>query len=115
MGEELHKALTGAVDATNQGIHKVMDVTAELMVTAASSTPGLKKIVLPYVHQGFWEAYQMVRGFVHGKLRQELVRNPTTVMFTGHSLGGALATFAALDVSIHTIPRVNAYLKHHAK
>jgi hypothetical protein len=56
-----------------------------------------------------------VRGFLHGKLRQELIRNPNTVIFTGHSLGGALATFAALDVSIHTIPRVNAYLKHHAK
>ncbi len=33
----------------------------------------------------------------------------------GHSLGGALATFAALDVSLHTIPRVNAWLKHQEK
>lgn len=64
---------------------------------------------------GFWDAYLTVRGFVHGVLRHELVRNPTTVFFTGHSLGGALATYAALDVSLYTIPRVNAYLKHQAK
>lgn len=113
--EELQKAFTGAVGATNQGIHAVVDATADLMVTAASSTPMLKSIVLPYVHSGFWEAYSVVRGFLHGKLRQELMRNPTTVVFTGHSLGGALATYAALDISMHTIPRVNAYLKHHAK
>jgi alpha-beta hydrolase superfamily lysophospholipase len=45
-------------------------------------------------------------------LRRELVKTPTTVFFTGHSLGGALATYAALDFTIHTLPRVNAYLKH---
>lgn len=64
---------------------------------------------------GFWEAYQYVRVFIHAILRRELVQNPTTVFFTGHSLGGALATFASLDVSIHTIPRINAYLKHKEK
>ena len=90
---------------------------------------------------GFWEAYEYVRIFIHATLRRELVLCPTQVYFTGHSLGkqrnldialtfqllliviitfipsigGALATFAALDVSIHTIPRVNAYLKHKLK
>lgn len=56
-----------------------------------------------------------MREFIHAILRKELVRNPTTVYFTGHSLGGALATFAALDVTMHTIPRVNAWLKHQEK
>jgi len=64
---------------------------------------------------GFWEAYELVREFIHAILRKELARNPTTVYFTGHSLGGALATFAALDVTMHTIPRVNAWLKHQEK
>lgn len=36
---------------------------------------------------GFWEAYEHVRDFIHAILRRELVRNPTTVYFTGHSLG----------------------------
>lgn len=31
---------------------------------------------------------------------------------TGHSLGGALATIAALDIKLHTLPRVNAFLKY---
>eukprot|EP00981_Chlorochromonas_danica_P008130 scaffold2028_cov181-Ochromonas_danica.AAC.8 len=92
--EGIQKVFTNAVGATNQGLHAVVDATADLMVSAASSTPMLKNVVLPFVHSGFWEAYQIVRG---------------------HSLGGALATFAALDVSLHTVPRVNAYLKHHAK
>ena len=37
-----------------------------------------------------------VRSFIHANLRMELVREPTAVFFTGHSLGGALATFCAL-------------------
>ena len=64
------------------------------------------------LYSGFWEAYEHVREFIHAILRRELSRNPTTVFFTGHSLGGALATFAALDVTLHTVPRVNAWLKH---
>lgn len=54
----------------------------------------------------------MVRDFVHAVLRRELLVYPTHVYFTGHSLGGALATLAACDASIHTIPRVNNYLLH---
>lgn len=64
---------------------------------------------------GFYTAYLSVRPFIHEVLRTELKRFPTTVFFTGHSLGGALATLAALDVSLNTIPRVNAYLKHQEK
>jgi alpha-beta hydrolase superfamily lysophospholipase len=64
------------------------------------------------VRSGFWEAYSVVREFVHSTLRKELLASPHHVYFTGHSLGGALATLAALDTSIHTIPRVNAYFEH---
>jgi predicted lipase len=64
---------------------------------------------------GFWEVYLHAREFIHAILRRELSQNPTTVYFSGHSLGGALATFAALDVSINTVPRVNAWLKHQEK
>jgi predicted lipase len=64
---------------------------------------------------GFWEAYAVVRSYLHEIVRRELKRQPSAVYCTGHSLGGALATFAALDISIHTIPRVNAYLRHQEK
>ena len=67
------------------------------------------------ISSGFWEAYTVVRSYVHEILRRELKKQPAPIFFTGHSLGGALATFAALDVSLNTIPRVNAYLKHQEK
>jgi hypothetical protein len=113
----LLELLYGAVGYTISG-------TTGLMVTAASNTPGLKEIVLTKVHRysyfylsppfhpilthswgliptnsGFWDAYLEVRSFIHANLRMELVREPTAVFFTGHSLGGALATFAALGMN----------------
>ncbi len=60
---------------------------------------------------GFWEAYCTVRGFIHTVLRQELAARPAHVYCTGHSLGGALATIASLDLSLHSLPRINKYLK----
>lgn len=51
---------------------------------------------MPVCDSGFWDAYLEVRSFIHANLRMELVREPTAVFFTGHSLGGALATFCAL-------------------
>jgi hypothetical protein len=67
------------------------------------------------VASGFWEAYTAVRSYLHEIVRRELKMHPAPIYFTGHSLGGALATFAALDISLHTIPRVNAFLKHQEK
>jgi acetyl esterase/lipase len=61
--------------------------------------------------RGFWSAYLPARKFLHALLRKELSTNPATLYFTGHSLGGALTTLAAYDISIHTIPRINHYLK----
>ena len=73
--------------------------------------------------------------FYSAVVRRELSVQPSEVFFTGHSLGifiiscchnqsmvlkivdilflvgGAIATLAALDVSINSIPRINAYLK----
>ena len=44
-------------------------------------------------------------------VRKELTARPAHLYVTGHSLGGALATFAAFDLSVHSIPRINASLK----
>eukprot|EP01034_Spumella_vulgaris_P028050 gene28050-34847_t len=110
--EGVRNVFAGAVDVTNNTIDAVVGLSAGVAVGVASKTPGLKSIVKQHVHSGFWEAYSHVRDFVHAILRRELIKSPTTVFFTGHSLGGALATYAALDFSIHTVPRVNAYLKH---
>ena len=48
------------------------------------------------VHGGFWHAYEAV----HKEIWQEVGRRePSRVFVTGHSLGGALATLAALDIA----------------
>ena len=75
--ETLAKTVVGATNT-------VVGTTADLIV---NYTPGLKKLVLPHVHGGFWEAYSVVREFIHEVLRKELTRDPADVFFTGHSLG----------------------------
>jgi hypothetical protein len=71
----------------------------------------LTRSIRQYVpRSGFWEAYAVVRDDLHAIVRRELKKHPAHLYCVGHSLGGALATLAALDCSIHTVPRVNAYL-----
>lgn len=103
------------MDVTNQGINKVVDATTGLMVTAATNTPVLKNIVKIKVHSGFWDSYFASRLFIHSALRFELSKRPANVYFTGHSLGGALATYAALDFSLNSLPRIHEYLKFQEK
>ncbi|KAL7752760.1 hypothetical protein RI367_001762 [Sorochytrium milnesiophthora] len=53
------------------------------------------------VHRGFWSSYDSIRANMLSSLTQALRANPTyTVMFTGHSLGAAVATLAAVDVMV---------------
>jgi hypothetical protein len=47
------------------------------------------------VHTGFWNAYISIRDEVHTLIS---INNPENLFVTGHSLGGALATLAALDI-----------------
>ncbi len=91
------------------GLMNLMDQTKGLVI---KYTPGLKRVLKPYVHSGFWDAYTKARTFVHKMLRSLLKERPCEVIFTGHSLGGALASIASLDVAIHTLPRINNYLAY---
>lgn len=90
----------------------VMGATSELLNVAVAHTPGISETLQTNVHSGFWNSYFAVREFIHLKLREILVINPSKVIFTGHSLGGALATYAALDFSIHSLTRINKYIRH---
>ncbi len=53
---------------------------------------------LPRVHAGFLAHYNAVRNQTLQALRRELKRNFLPLQVTGHSLGGALAQLAALDI-----------------
>lgn len=45
------------------------------------------------VHSGFFNSYLLIRDLVHEKVRED-----ENILVYGQSLGGALATFAALDI-----------------
>jgi hypothetical protein len=122
----LRDTFVGGATAVERGVNvvasnlkgatsSVIDATTGAVVGAASMAPGLKSILRTCIHRGFWEAYETtIRVFVHATLRKELAREAADVIFTGHSLGGAMATFAAVDFTIHSLPRIKSHLKHAA-
>ena len=65
-----------------------------------------------HVHEGFYEAYASLREDLHRAVREEVRRNGVAeIYFTGHSLGGAMATLAAKDFHHNSLPRINAHLR----
>jgi hypothetical protein len=93
-----------------KSVTKIALLKSSRMVSiAASKNKVLRKFLRSHVHGGFWDAYSTIRFFVHGVLRRELAQESCSVYFTGHSLGGAIGTLAALDVKINTLPRIHAY------
>jgi len=51
-----------------------------------------------YVHPGFWDAWNLLKpGIMQGIAQAKAQYNATHITFTGHSLGGAMATIAAMD------------------
>lgn len=105
------RPLQGVTTVAHRAASKAVGATTGILTAAASHTPGLEDRIQTSLHSGFWEAYLTVRGFIHTVIRQELAARPAHVYCTGHSLGGALATIASLDLAIHTIPRINKYLR----
>jgi triacylglycerol lipase len=86
----------------------------EDFITNVSYRHHVNKVHGGRVHEGFWNAWQSVRELVVERLATARDQNQL-VWFTGHSLGGAIATLAGRDVpaksrpmTIHTFgsPRV---------
>ena len=54
------------------------------------------------VHSGFYEAYQLLQDDLRKTLSPILEEHPfSTILFAGHSLGGALAMLGALDIKMY--------------
>lgn len=72
---------------------------ASFMQAAVSAVPGLSQL-LPRVHRGFFAAYCSVRQRVVTAVATAVMQaGPDARVFcTGHSLGGALASLAAMDI-----------------
>ncbi len=53
------------------------------------------------VHRGFYSAYQLLQEDLRQSLAPIIDQHPfSTILVTGHSLGGALALLAALDIKL---------------
>jgi predicted lipase len=62
------------------------------------------------VHEGFYIGYSNVSSQVHDAIRPLLAQHTNaSILYTGHSLGAALATFAAVDVLEELAPSNTAY------
>eukprot|EP00605_Chrysophyceae_sp_TOSAG23-4_P002292 GSChrysophyteH1.ASY1.ANO1.2538.1 assembled CDS len=61
------------------------------------------------IHRGFLGIYESLREDVHRIYRTEQLKMLTPVQITGHSMGGACAQLAALDLLEVSVPRVLHY------
>lgn len=52
------------------------------------------------VHAGFAQAYETIKEKLRSMVASVIAKKKRPLLFTGHSLGGALATLASLDVSL---------------
>ncbi|KAJ8904001.1 hypothetical protein NDN08_000531 [Rhodosorus marinus] len=59
----------------------------------------VRKKMQPMIHKGFGFAYTTVRQLIWNEVHRLYEENPRPLFFTGHSLGGALATLCAMDCS----------------
>ncbi|OQS04142.1 hypothetical protein THRCLA_03600, partial [Thraustotheca clavata] len=88
---------------TQSGKNAVTDVKYRLVPAdfVAHNHPEFEKIRL---HRGFWSAYLTVRAELKRVLALTMkeMGGQVQLYFTGHSLGGALATIAAFDVAYST-------------
>eukprot|EP00340_Litonotus_pictus_P010265 CAMPEP_0170514894 /NCGR_PEP_ID=MMETSP0209-20121228/1405_1 /TAXON_ID=665100 ORGANISM="Litonotus pictus, Strain P1" /NCGR_SAMPLE_ID=MMETSP0209 /ASSEMBLY_ACC=CAM_ASM_000301 /LENGTH=312 /DNA_ID=CAMNT_0010799155 /DNA_START=165 /DNA_END=1103 /DNA_ORIENTATION=+ len=65
------------------------------------------------VHRGFLEAYCSIQAAIQGLFMGNFMNGVETVIFTGHSLGGALASICALDFRRMAGIAGNNNLKYH--
>mmetsp|Transcript_27923 Transcript_27923/g.29099 ORF Transcript_27923/g.29099 Transcript_27923/m.29099 type:complete len:368 (+) Transcript_27923:16-1119(+) len=65
------------------------------------------------IHRGFLEAYCTIKSEINALLEPTILNGVETVVFTGHSLGGALASICALDFRRMAGIAGNNNLKYH--
>jgi predicted lipase len=110
------KGVVATVMASIDNLQEVLArVKASIDAAEAEGSPAGGGAGQCWVHSGFLTAYDSVRPAVLGLVDTVLAGEEGeawTVLLTGHSLGGALATLAAYDLSLRRWtrrPRVAMY------
>ena len=85
------------------------DLATDLSVDLTDHRLEDGRLIEDAYHRGFYNAYQSVRSNLVNTLMAELndvdARQGSRVFFTGHSLGGALATIASFDLTDDVLAR----------
>ena len=71
------------------------------------------KFGVPTVHAGFYDQYNTIKFIIYHKIYNYLLTKPKNpkIVFTGHSLGGALATIGALCTAVQFSNRNDVEIK----
>lgn len=69
----------------------------------------IRSIFKAKAHQGFFNSYISVRDELLKIIDDQLIEKDYHIYLTGHSLGGALATLAALDLQVKTKAKITNY------
>ena len=99
--EHIVSTAVHAVKSTASDIQEFLGRLKELIDAENGATAAVPGTGECWVHSGFLNAYDSVRGPVLGLIDTALTdeKDPWTIYITGHSLGGALATLCAFDLS----------------
>ena len=94
---------TSSSRTTGNQENNFIETAARTLIETAQA--GADALLTPLIHRGFSEAYKSCRINLRASIVDALDkcdhRNPVELYFTGHSLGGALATIAALDTQFY--------------
>ncbi|MFW9993125.1 MAG: lipase family protein [Candidatus Odinarchaeota archaeon] len=83
-----------------RGTSSVQDLLTDIIILQTIYPPTRRLFFKPRVHAGFLEAYKSVKKEIHAHLNTLFSEQGSSRLFvTGHSLGGALATIAAVDLN----------------
>ena len=81
-----------------RGTESIADILTDLKISQVTFiVPNLEILECPQVHRGFYEQFYSVQNDLEKHIKEYLKKNKDApIIFTGHSLGGALATLASL-------------------
>jgi len=91
--------VSNALHSLDGGLQAVTSAVGRILGAHVEGTLG-ELCKLARVHRGFGAAYTSISKQVLSAIIEEYERDPRPIFFTGHSLGGALATLCALDFAL---------------